>query len=158
MGTDHHTPFVDGSTEYKAAHMNAPLGELDTVVTTVSGEVWERHSGEKHYDLAMFYAGSPAGGDEILRFPFPRTVDFEIDMNGSQAVCGTTAAAEAVFSVKKAGVQFATITFAAAGSYGIFSGDAQQFVGSGEVLSIDAPGSADATLADIGISLRGFRW
>ena len=33
MGTDHHTPYQDGITEYKAADMNSPLAELDDAIT-----------------------------------------------------------------------------------------------------------------------------
>lgn len=33
MTTNYHTPWIDDTTEYKAAHMNVPLGELDTQIT-----------------------------------------------------------------------------------------------------------------------------
>jgi hypothetical protein len=33
MGTNFHTPWVDGTTEYKAADMNAPLSELDAAMS-----------------------------------------------------------------------------------------------------------------------------
>ena len=33
MSTNYHTPFADGTTKYRAAHHNVPLGELDAQVT-----------------------------------------------------------------------------------------------------------------------------
>lgn len=39
MSTDHHTPWQDGVTQYKAEDMNAPLAELDEVIGGLSGEV-----------------------------------------------------------------------------------------------------------------------
>jgi|OpeIllAssembly_1097287.scaffolds.fasta_scaffold688579_1 hypothetical protein len=39
MSTDHHTPWQDGVTQYKASDMNVPLGELDEVLDGVSGEI-----------------------------------------------------------------------------------------------------------------------
>ena len=33
MTTNYHTPYVDGSTQFKMAHMNVPLSELDTQIT-----------------------------------------------------------------------------------------------------------------------------
>jgi len=34
MSQDYHTPYVDGSTQFKADHMNVPLGELDAQIGT----------------------------------------------------------------------------------------------------------------------------
>lgn len=39
MSTDHHTPWTDGVTQYKAEDMNSPLGELDEAIGGVSGEL-----------------------------------------------------------------------------------------------------------------------
>lgn len=158
MTDDYHTPYIDGTTEYKADHMNAPLSQLDTSLGEVSGEVRRAHSGEKSYDIGLSYEGSPGAGDTILRFPMVRNINFDIDISGSQAIAGTTATGQAVFSIKKAGVEFATLTWEAGQGSGTFSGESTTFTGSGEVLTIDAPNPADATLADLGIALKGYRW
>lgn len=34
MTTNYHTPWVDDTTQFKAAHMNVPLSELDTEITS----------------------------------------------------------------------------------------------------------------------------
>ena len=39
MTTNHHTPYVDGTTEFKAADMNSPLSELDTELTSQASSV-----------------------------------------------------------------------------------------------------------------------
>jgi hypothetical protein len=61
MSTNHHTPWSDGVSEYKAAHMNTPLGELDQVISDVSGEVINL-SGEfgSHAHVYTDITGRPA--------------------------------------------------------------------------------------------------
>lgn len=39
MSTDYHTPYVDGTTTYKAADMNAPLGELDEEIGNINDDL-----------------------------------------------------------------------------------------------------------------------
>lgn len=38
MTTDYFTPYQDGITQYKAAHMNAPLEEIDAAIGTIDQE------------------------------------------------------------------------------------------------------------------------
>jgi len=44
MTTNYHTPFIDDTTEYKAAHHNAPLSELDTELTAQDARLTELES------------------------------------------------------------------------------------------------------------------
>jgi hypothetical protein len=36
MSTNHHTPYVDGTTLFRATDMNVPLGELDAEITSIA--------------------------------------------------------------------------------------------------------------------------
>lgn len=124
------------------------------------GGVWTFVSGteEESYDLAVTVSGAPADAAIVMRFIAPRQFTIPEDFAGSLGSSGTAATASSVFTVKRDATTEGTITFAASGSTGTFaqstSGD--MVIAKGEVVSIEAPGTADATLADISLTLRGF--
>ena len=69
----------------------------------------------------------------------------------------TGATAEAVFNLATdGGAAWGTITFAAAGTTGTFAAAADEEVSAGSLVTLTAPASADATLADIAFSLVGY--
>jgi len=39
MSSNYHTPYTDDVTEFKQAHMNVPLGELDAQITINTGKI-----------------------------------------------------------------------------------------------------------------------
>jgi hypothetical protein len=67
------------------------------------------------------------------------------------------ATGEAVFSIKKNGAEFATITIAAAGTTATFTNAADAVFAAGDVLELFAPTPRDDTLSGIAITLVGFR-
>ncbi len=69
---------------------------------------------------------------------------------------GVAATASSVFSVRKNGVQFGTITVAPGGTVGTLSGTQTDFA-NGDILSIIAPSSQDLTLQNIGITMIATR-
>jgi hypothetical protein len=77
-------------------------------------------------------------------------------LSESAADADTSATAETVFSLKKNGAEFATITFAASGSTGSFVCAADTDFASGDVLTLIAP-TRDDTLSDIAFTIVGFR-
>lgn len=155
MSQDHHTPYTDGVTEYKASDMNSPLGELDNILGEVSGELNSTKHTSHAYDMGIYYPGKPTADEVLLRFQFTRVVNFGTDMSGSQATAGIAATAETIFSLQKDSGEIATCTFGAASSSGTYSGEDN--FSAGEILRIVAPAVADATLENIGFSLAGTR-
>ena len=155
MTSNYHTPWIDSVTQYKASHMNAPLSQLDTAIGTISGEYPLHHSGERHYDIGVTFDGKPDASAVLLRYPFPRVVDFDTIFSGSQAVVGTAPTGAAQFSIQKNAVEVGTLDFGAGGSTGSFSGSAQTFQ-AGDVITLVAPSSQDATLEDLGLALKGY--
>ena len=165
MSTNHHTPYQDTVTTYRAVDMNGPLGELDAVIDGISGEV-QTHasditslSGEfigqgRPYDIGITYSGTPSSGEYLLRFPFPRPVQFAANVTPSRAVCRIAPSGEVVFSLRKDDVEFATVTFSGEVA-GTYSASATDF-GSGEVITLVAPTSS-GILEDIGFSIAGTR-
>ncbi len=107
------------------------------------------------YDIGLFCAGLPAASEKLLRYVYVRSVDLAAALAGSSCKAGTAATAQTDFTLKKNGVSMGTIRFAAAGTVATYVGvSATSFV-SGDILELTAPGSQDATLADISFTIAG---
>lgn len=111
------------------------------------------------FDVHAFYPGVPTANALVLRVPVARPVAFAANFAGSFFAASANATASTVFTVKKNGTSIGTVTIAAGGMTATFatSGGAAQSLTPGDVLSITAPGTPDATLADPGFVLAGTR-
>ena len=124
------------------------------------GGVWTFVAGteEESYDLAVTVSGAPADAAIVMRFIAPRQFTIPEGFAGSLSSAGTAATASTIFTIKRNATTEGTITFSASGSTGVFaqstSGD--MVIAKGEVISIEAPATADTTLADISMTLRAF--
>jgi hypothetical protein len=122
-----------------------------------TGATYERiNMANPIYDLAAYVPDAPAGSAEVARWAISRSVDFPTDFGASNAVAGVAATASTVLTVRKNGTSVGTITFGAAGTVGAFSGTAWSVVAD-DVVTITNQATADATLAQIGITLTGER-
>lgn len=108
------------------------------------------------FDVGCTVAGTPGNAQECLRIPMVRDVSFPASMTGSQSKAGTASTGNVAFSVKKNGTEFATITFNTTAT-GVFAAASATSLTAGDQLTIVAPATADSTLADIGIMLKGTR-
>lgn len=104
------------------------------------------------YDLLCGIVGLPANGEMVLLFVAPRAFRIPANAAGSRLKAGTAATGSSVFSIQKNGVQFLTVTVAASGTTATFASSQTDFA-AGDVLRIVAPAIADASLADIAITL-----
>ena len=167
MSNNHHTPYQDGTTAYKQVDMNAPLAELDAIFggsfSGDKGKLMRINNAEtahelfdSAYDVGGSLVGKPTASLTIMRLPMVRPVVFPASLTGSQFKAGVAATAQTVFSIKKNGAEFGTATFAISGTSATFAGAGASFV-SGDILTIVAPGSPDATLGDLGWLLSGTR-
>jgi len=109
------------------------------------------------YDVGFFFPGTPTNGEILLRLPFVRDVDFPSALTGSQLKAGTAATASTVISIQKNAVEFGTVTVAISGTTGTFAAASPTSFAAGDILTVVGPASADATLASIGITLKGTR-
>lgn len=109
------------------------------------------------YVVGATFNGVPSASQVIMRHPVPIDVDFATGLPDSQGFAEIAATATTDFDIQKNGVSIGTMRFAAAGTVAtfIFAGDVS-FV-AGDVLTVIAPASPDATLADFGLSLLGER-
>jgi len=104
------------------------------------------------YDILCGVVGLAASGEIVLLFVAPRPFRIPANAAGSRLKAGTAATGTAVFSIQKNGNEVLTATVAASGTTATFAGSQTDFA-AGDVLRIVAPSTADATLADIAITL-----
>lgn len=122
-------------------------------------ELWTLDGGvvTDPYDIGAQIAGVPTASLVMMRYKFPRSVAFPASLTNSQGVAGTAATAQTDFDVRKNGVSVGTIRFAAAGTSATFIAASPQSFAAGDVLTVIAPASPDATLAGISFVLAGTR-
>jgi hypothetical protein len=119
-----------------------------------TGAAWVR---KVSYITSAFYPGVLDDAAKVMIHIAVHPFQFAIAFSGSYAKSGATATAETIFSIKKNGSEIGTITFAISGSTGTFAMAAANDVAAGDIISIVGPNTADVTLADLGISLKGLR-
>lgn len=122
-----------------------------TDITNLTGTV----TGLKVEPIAGFSSGVPAGSAVVHRFIATRAFSLPIALAGSQFKAGTAATASAVINLAKNGSNFATATFAAAGTVATLAAATATSFAAGDILTITAPASADATLANLVFNLKG---
>jgi len=109
------------------------------------------------YDLLLFDTDRPASGEKISKFVLPTAVTFRAGLTESTAKADVAAAASAVFSIRKNGVQFATMTFALGATSATFVCASDTAFAAGDIFTIIAPDPRDATLAGVAATLVGYR-
>lgn len=148
MTTNYHTP-IDGTKYYnKASDIESPLAELDSAITDLQTQP---------YDIPVMYNGTPADALVILRIEMVRAVTFPAGLTLSRLKALVAATGSSVFSLKKNGTEFATLTFGAAGTTATIVAASETTFSSGDILTLVAPVTADATLADLYGMLVGTR-
>lgn len=109
------------------------------------------------YDVGGFYPGVPTASAIVTQYPFPRTVEFPSSLTGSQGKAGTAATAQTDFDVQKNGSSVGTMRFAASATSATFIMSSATTFSAGDILKVVAPGTPDATLANISFALAGVK-
>lgn len=102
------------------------------------------------FGFSAFVSGKPASGEKVAGGIAP--YGFTIASGTVKALVGATASATFLF--KRNGTQFGSATFAATGTTATVSFSSTT-IAAGDVISIEGPATADATLSDISILLKG---
>lgn len=131
------------------------------IVWDQAGSTWKpgavASGGTNTYDVPIFVPDKPTASMLCARIAAVRAFDLPASLTGSVASAGVAATGSTVFALHKNTTSIGTVTFAAAGTTGTFSFASAVSFAAGDVLRIIAPGTADATLADISISFAGTR-
>lgn len=152
------TAWTDWRTGDPAVPGTTPATYLGGVTVTSDGRV-SSGTTTAPFDAAAFYPGIPSASAVVVRVPLARAVNFAANFAGSYGKASANATSSAAFDIKKNASSVGTITFAGGASTATFvsAGGAAQSFAAGDVLSIIAPGTPDATLADPGFVLAGMR-
>lgn len=126
------------------------------LVSTLAGPQGVSGIGDK-YDVAFSLTGKPLVGELLFAHVFASEVTFPAGLTGSLSILGTATTDEAIFSLTKNGVEFATLTFAAAGTSGTFVAASETVFEDGDILRLFAPDPQDATLSNFMMTLTGDR-
>ena len=110
-----------------------------SVATTVSGS----------------YTGPTTANLVVQRYVFAGTVMFPTGLTGSQGTAGVAATATTTYSIKKNGTNVGTMVFAAGAMIATFSMPSATTFMAGDILTVVAPASPDATLANLAWTLVG---
>jgi hypothetical protein len=108
------------------------------------------------YDFHVFITGKPAASQYLFRVPMIRAMTFNVGLisaSGTLAYATASAAATASYtlSIAKNGTPFGTVVYALGATTGTITAATPPSLAPGDVLSVQAPATPDATLADIGI-------
>lgn len=134
---------------------NIPVGNVAGLSPVASTGSFHDLLDTPRFDFSMFIAGRPLSGELVGRYSFLETVVFPAAATGSRASSSTAAtSAGKVFSLRKNGTQFGTVTFSTS-STGVFAIGADTTFDPGDILTVIAPSPQDGTLADISIALAG---
>lgn len=111
----------------------------------------------KPFDVSVFAPGLGSNNQILIRVKLARAVTFPASATLSQASASAAATGSTTFTLKKNGASFATVNYAASSSSGTWTQASDAVFAAGDLLEIDGPATADATLADVGITLAGLR-
>ena len=105
------------------------------------------------YDIAGGISGPIAGSQYVLYFDAVREVNIPADFAGSLASVLTAFTDAATYTIYHNGTSVGTISFAASGTSGTFSTSSAFTLAIGDSLTIQAPSTADATAANLAITI-----
>jgi hypothetical protein len=108
----------------------------------------------RFYDIGVFIAGAPEDAELVLQLTAVRAFSLPAALTESYGSAVTASTGTVAFSLRKNDTEFGTLTFTASGT-GVFAAASATSFALGDVLTILAPATADATLADISINLKG---
>ena len=121
-----------------------------------NGRIPVDQMGEQPVMAAAFYPGLPGNGALILAFLPTSTVSIPANLANTRVKVGTNPSGDVTISVKKNGTQIGAITVHSDGSFTLPTCSAASITDSDELTAV-APSPADASMADVRITVYGTR-
>ncbi|WP_454737585.1 hypothetical protein [Cupriavidus necator] len=108
------------------------------------------------YDVGGYIAGTAGDSEVVWEFYSPRAWTLPAGASGG-AKARAAATGSSTFTLAKNGSNIGTLAWSAAGTVATLSITSSTSIAAGDVLSLTAPATANATLADIAFTLAGTR-
>ena len=105
------------------------------------------------YDISSGVSGPIAGSQYVMDFLAVRSVNVPANFSGSLASVLTAFTSAATYTIYHNGTSVGTISFAASGTAGTFSTSSAFTMAVGDNMTIQAPSTADATAANLAITI-----
>lgn len=139
--------IADVTTLYFA---NATVEDLGGGAVKVTGS---GSGGATEADLGMFFPGAPGANALMFKFVANRAMQFPANFAGARGHIGTNPTALYTLTVANTGVTIGTIAISTGGVFTFATtAGAVIAIAAGDVITVAAPGSTDATAADIAAS------
>lgn len=144
-----------GATTTLAAGTKAMITIVSTVITVLFQSGGSGTTGDEAI-IGIFVPDQPDVSAEIVRHPMVRAIQFPANFSGSRGSVRVNPTGTSTLGVFKDGASVGSIQISTGGAFTFTSsgGLAVDFA-VGQVLTIVAPNPQDATLADIGFTLKG---
>jgi hypothetical protein len=138
-----------GTTPLVFTQFGAAVNYTAGTNVAINGTVISVPNSNIPYDIASAILGKPEANATVMRFVSVRSFSVPTNFAGSIAKADVTGTSTStIFSIRKNGTQFGTMTFAAGTVSATFSGTSTSFV-AGDIITIVAPASQNSTLADV---------
>jgi hypothetical protein len=109
------------------------------------------------YLVGGFSPGVPTASQIVCFHTFTIPVGFVASLTGAKGKAKTAATAQTDFDIQKNGASFGTMRFAASATTATFIAASSSSFVAGDDITVIAPTTPDATLADITLTLQGTR-
>jgi hypothetical protein len=113
--------------------------------------------GTTPYDMLMYFPGVPLGSALLSRLIVPRAVVFASGTSTGIASAETNATNAVTLSLTRNGTAVGTVTFASGATTGTVTIPSAFTTAAGDILRLLNQSTADATLANISVTLTGLR-
>jgi hypothetical protein len=133
------------------------LNQGDAVLITTDGSNYFTTL-PRPFDVFVYMPGIGSNSQVLVYAKLGRSCVFPANAPNALAVANTAATGSTTYTFKKGGVSFATVVFSASGTVGAWTQASDAVFGPTDILEIDGPATADATLANMGLTLQGYRF
>lgn len=132
----------------------ATSGAATGKVLTYDGSSWVPAAVVR--PIAFFFTSTPASNEVLALYTACESISLPANFTGAVGNVGTNPTGSFVLNVQKNGATVGTITIATGGGFTFAtSGGSAVSLVSGDQLKVVAPASADATIANVSITLKG---
>jgi hypothetical protein len=107
--------------------------------------------------VVVMMPGVGSNAQVLAYFKMDRPCVFPASAPNSFGVANTAATGSTTFTFKKNGSSFATAVFSSSGTTATFTQASAASFAIGDIFEVDGPATADATLANMGLTLQGYR-